>query len=60
MRKHINMCLKGEDGELATKLDLCQLQLEDKQWESAQRMAKDALDSLKERKMSLHAKAINF
>lgn len=23
MRKHMNMCLKGEDGELSTKLDLC-------------------------------------
>ena len=30
MRKHMGICLKGGDGELATKLDLCQLQLEDR------------------------------
>ena len=35
MRKHMNMCLKGEEGELDTKLDLCQLQLEDREWHSA-------------------------
>lgn len=23
MRKHMLMCLRGEDGELSTKLDLC-------------------------------------
>lgn len=30
MRKHMNMCLHGEESELTTKLDLCQLQLEDR------------------------------
>ena len=46
MRKHMSMCLRGEDGEMSTKLDLCQLQLEDRQWEAAQRMAKNALEEL--------------
>ena len=30
MRKHLNKCLRGEDSLLTTKLDLCQLQLEDR------------------------------
>ena len=30
IRKHVNYCLKGSDGILNTKLDLCQYAIEDR------------------------------
>ena len=39
MRKHMLMCLKDADSDFTTKLDLCQIQLEERQWVSAQKMA---------------------
>ena len=58
IRKHVNYCLKGSDGILNTKLDLCQYAIEDRQWKSAKRIAKKTIEELKARKLGLHAKAI--
>lgn len=60
MRKHLNKCLRGEDSLLTTKLDLCQLQLEDRQWDSAKRMAEKAREELDDLSKSHHALAIQF